>query len=147
MIKFISKISDSTSLSVMIYSKSTISLINRVVLALCAPTKYNIKLVDDASYPYILITNEKYPRLLVVREKINKKKGKYFGPYPSASSARKTALLLNKIYPFRKCNNIPKKECLYYHIGACLAPCIKHDVSYKEEVEKVIRFLKGVNFI
>ena len=105
--------------------------------------KYNIKLVDDASYPYILITNEKYPRLLVVREKINKKKGKYFGPYPSASSARKTALLLNKIYPFRKCNNIPKKECLYYHIGACLAPCIKHDVSYKEEVEKVIRFLKG----
>lgn len=105
--------------------------------------KYNIKLVDDASYPYILITNEKYPRLLVVREKINKKKGKYFGPYPSASSARKTALLLNKIYPFRKCNNIPKKECLYYHIGACLAPCIKHDVSYKEEVEKVVRFLKG----
>ena len=59
--------------------------------------KYNIKLVDDASYPYILLTNEKYPRLLVVREKINKKKGKYFGPYPSASSARKTVNLLNKI--------------------------------------------------
>ena len=62
--------------------------------------KYNIKLVDDASYPYILLTNEKHPRLLVVREEINKKKGKYFGPYPSASAARATALLLNKIYPF-----------------------------------------------
>lgn len=105
--------------------------------------KYNIKLVDDASYPYILLTNEKYPRLLVVREKINKKKGKYFGPYPSASAARKTALLLNKIYPFRKCMKIPNKECLYYHIEQCLAPCINKDVDYSNEIEKVTKFLKG----
>ena len=105
--------------------------------------KYNIKLVDDASYPYILLTNEKYPRLLVVREKINKKKGKYFGPYPSASAARKTALLLNKIYPFRKCSKIPNKECLYYHIGQCLAPCINKNVDYANEVLKVTKFLKG----
>ena len=105
--------------------------------------KYNIKLVDDASYPYILLTNEKYPRLLVVREKINKKKGKYFGPYPSASAARKTIGLLNKIYPFRKCSKIPNKECLYYHIGQCLAPCIKRDVDYSSEIDKVIKFLKG----
>ena len=105
--------------------------------------KYNIKLVDDASYPYILLTNEKYPRLLVVREKINKKKGKYFGPYPSASAARKTVLLLNKIYPFRKCSKIPNKECLYFHLGQCLAPCIKANVDYSLEVEKVTRFLKG----
>ena len=105
--------------------------------------KYNIKLVDDASYPYIMLTNEQYPRLLVVREKINKKKGRYFGPYPSASSARKTVLLLNKIYPFRKCIKIPNKECLYYHIGQCLAPCIKKGIDYSTEVEKVIKFLKG----
>lgn len=105
--------------------------------------KYNIKLVDDASYPYILLTNEKYPRLLVVREKINKKKGKYFGPYPSASAARKTVLLLNKIYPFRKCSKIPNKECLYFHLGQCLAPCIKSNADYSLEVEKVTRFLKG----
>ena len=105
--------------------------------------KYNIKLVDDASYPYIMLTNERFPRLLVVREKINKKKGRYFGPYPSASSARKTVLLLNKIYPFRKCTKIPNKECLYYHIGQCLAPCIKEDVDYSNEVDRVIKFLKG----
>ena len=74
--------------------------------------KYNIKLVDDASYPYILITNEKHPRLLVVREELSKKKGKFFGPYPNVSSARKTQELLNKIYPFRKFHKIPKKECL-----------------------------------
>ena len=106
--------------------------------------KYNIKLVDDASYPYILLTNEKHPRLLVVREKFDKKRGKYFGPYPSASAARKTALLLNKIYPFRKCYKIPNKECLYYHMGQCLAPCInKGDLEYNEYIEKTIKFLKG----
>ena len=106
--------------------------------------KYNIKLVDDASYPYILLTNEKHPRLLVVREEIKKKKGKYFGPYPSASAARGTALLLNKIYPFRKCSKIPNKECLYYHIKQCLAPCINHEeLDYSEYVKKVSNFLKG----
>ena len=106
--------------------------------------KYNIKLVDDASYPYILLTNETHPRLLVVREEINKKKGKYFGPYPSASAARSIALLLNKIYPFRKCHKIPNKECLYYHIKQCLAPCIsKEKIDYKEYIDNVTNFLKG----
>ena len=106
--------------------------------------KYNIKLVDDASYPYILLTNETHPRLLVVREEIKKKKGHYFGPYPSASAARKTVLLLNKIYPFRKCYKIPNKECLYYHINQCLAPCInKGVIDYLPYIEKVTKFLKG----
>ena len=106
--------------------------------------KYNIKLVDDASYPYILLTNETHPRLLVVREEIKKKKGKYFGPYPSASAARATALLLNKIYPFRKCHKTPNKECLYYHIKQCLAPCINHEkIDYTDYINKVTNFLKG----
>lgn len=106
--------------------------------------KYNIKLVDDASYPYILLTNETHPRLLVVREEIKKKKGKYFGPYPSASAARATALLLNKIYPFRKCHKIPNKECLYFHIKQCLAPCINHEkIDYTDYINKVTNFLKG----
>ena len=106
--------------------------------------KYNIKLVDDASYPYILLTNETHPRLLVIREEIKKKKGKYFGPYPSASAARATALLLNKIYPFRKCHKIPNKECLYYHIKQCLAPCINHEkIDYTDYINKVTNFLKG----
>lgn len=106
--------------------------------------KYNIKLVDDASYPYILLTNEKHPRLIVVREKLKKKRGKYFGPYPNAKSARSIALLLNKLYPYRKCYNIPNKECLYYHMGQCLAPCINHSTfDYSEYNQKVTRFLQG----
>ena len=106
--------------------------------------KYNIKLVDDATYPYILITNEKHPRLLVVREELSKKKGKFFGPYPNVSSARKTQELLNKLYPFRKCHKIPNKECLYYHMHQCLAPCINHlDIDYSRYINEVSDFLKG----
>lgn len=106
--------------------------------------KYNIRLVDDASYPYILLTKEKHPRLVVVREDINKKKGLFFGPYPNVSSARNTINLLNQIYPFRKCYKIPKKECLYYHMGQCLAPCInKEEINYSPYIDKVTKFLKG----
>mgnify|MGYP002515866337 CR=1 FL=1 len=96
------------------------------------------------SYPYILITNEKHPRLLVVREELSKKKGKFFGPYPNVSSARKTQELLNKLYPFRKCHKIPNKECLYYHMHQCLAPCINHlDMDYSKYINEVSDFLKG----
>ncbi len=86
--------------------------------------KYNILLTDDKSYPYIHITNEKHPRLIYTRD-INKKKGKYYGPYPNSSAASFVVDRLNKLFPFRKCKKIPKKECLYYHLGTCLAPCIK----------------------
>lgn len=105
--------------------------------------KYNIKLTDDKSYPYILLTHDKHPRLLVVRN--NKIKGNMFGPYPNVKDARNTIDLLNKLYPLRKCNNIPKKECLYFHLNQCLAPCI-NDVKteeYSDYLKKITRFLKG----
>jgi len=106
--------------------------------------QYNIMLRDDKSYPYILITSEKHPRIIVTR-KINKKTGKYFGPYPNATAARETARLLNRLLPFRKCNQIPNKPCLYYHIGQCLGPCINQIKSedYQELNDKANQFLKG----
>ncbi len=106
--------------------------------------KYNIMLKDDKSYPYIQITNERHPRLLVTRD-VKKNKGKYFGPYPNAQAATETKRLLDRMYPFRKCRTLPKEECLYYHIGQCLAPCI-HEVeptTYEEMVTEVQKFLKG----
>lgn len=105
---------------------------------------YNIMLRDDKSYPYILITSEKHPRILVTR-KVNKKAGKYFGPYPNATAARETARLLNRLFPFRKCNQIPSKPCLYYHIGQCLGPCtVEVDSNdYEEIIEKTQMFLRG----
>lgn len=105
--------------------------------------RYNIKLTDDSTYPFIMITNEKDPRLVVVRES-NKKDGKLFGPYPNAYAARETAKLLNKIYPLRKCDTMPKKACLYFHLGQCLAPCIKKEpIDYKEMIAEITSFLKG----
>ena len=103
--------------------------------------KYNIRLVDDKTYPYIELTDEKYPKLVVVRKK--KPKGRLFGPFPNVYAARETVRLLNHIYPLRKCETLPKRACLYYHIGQCLGPCIHKDVDYREMSEKIIRFLKG----
>ena len=105
--------------------------------------RYNIMLMDDKQYPYICISQEKNPKIYYTRD-LNKK-GKYFGPYPNAKAAKETVDMLNKIYPLRKCNNIPKKECLYYHLGNCLAPCIKHveKEQYDEITGKIIKLLKG----
>ena len=105
--------------------------------------KYNIRLMDDKTYPYILLTKEANPRLLVVRN--TKIKGDLFGPYPNVTAARNTVKLLNSLYPFRKCNNIGKKECLYYHINNCLAPCIKEikPEEYTEFIKKTKKFLNG----
>lgn len=106
--------------------------------------KYNIMLTDDKTYPYILLTKEKNPKLLYTRD-IKKAKGKVYGPYPNVKAAKDTVDLLNRIYPLRKCKNIPKKECLYYHIGQCLGPCIKQvdNELYQNIEKKITNILKG----
>lgn len=105
--------------------------------------KYNIMLMDDKRYPYICVSNEKNPRLYYTRD-LNKK-AKYYGPYPNSLAAKETVDLLNKIYPLRKCFKIPKKECLYYHLGQCLAPCINEikEEKYLKITNKINHFLKG----
>lgn len=106
--------------------------------------RYNILLKDDKSYPFIKITKEKHPRLLVTRQ-VKKNSGKYFGPYPNAYSAQETKKLLDRIIPFRKCNHMPDRLCLYYHIGQCLGPCVKNidEREYEEMTRTVTRFLNG----
>jgi len=106
--------------------------------------KYNIMLTDDKTYPYIAITNETHPRLIVTRNKRKKGDARYFGPYPNVKAARSTVDLLNRIYPLRKCYNIPNKECLYYHIHQCLGPCINKDIiDYTNYKNKIASFLNG----
>lgn len=107
--------------------------------------RFNISFMDDKSYPYVKLTSGYYPALQVVREAKKDRKAKYFGPYPDATAAHSTVKLLNELYPLRKCKNIPKKVCLYYHLGQCLGPC-EFEVSedeYKPIVEEVTRFLNG----
>ncbi|MBR7042352.1 MAG: excinuclease ABC subunit C, partial [Bacilli bacterium] len=109
--------------------------------------KYNILYKDDKSYPYIELTNDAYPRLLIVRNPNLKRGGTrhLFGPYPNVSAAKKVVEILNRLYPLRKCKNMPKKECLYYHIGECLGYCIhKIDPSIiKEMKDEIISFFNG----
>ena len=109
--------------------------------------KYNILYKDDKSYPYIELTNDAYPRLLIVRNPNLKRGGKrhLFGPYPNVTAAKKVVEILNRLYPLRKCRTIPKKECLYYHIGECLGYCIKDvDKNVIDEMKsEIISFFNG----
>ncbi|VTS27653.1 UvrABC system protein C [Streptococcus pseudoporcinus] len=106
--------------------------------------KYNIKLKDDKSYPFIKITNELFPRLLITRQ-IKKNDGLYFGPYPDSYTANEVKKLLDRIFPFKKCTNPVNKVCFYYHLGQCKAHTICHtDKAYWDGlVEDVKLFLNG----
>lgn len=105
---------------------------------------YNIMFMDDKTYPYIKLTKEKAPLLRVVRN-TKDKKAEYFGPFPDSSAAWETMKLLNRLYPLRKCSRLAKKECLYYHMGQCLAPCIQEVDSsvYVDMANSIRKFLKG----
>lgn len=106
--------------------------------------KYNIMLKDDKSYPYLKITGERHPKLITTRQ-VKRDKGKYFGPYPNAYAASETKKLLDRLYPLRKCHTMPDRACLYYHMGQCLAPCIKpvEKETYQEMIDSITKFLNG----
>jgi excinuclease ABC subunit C len=106
--------------------------------------KYNVMLKDDKSYPFIKLTNERHPRLITTR-KVQRGKGKYFGPYPNVGAANETKKLLDRLYPLRKCTTLPDRVCLYYHMGQCLAPCVKEVKrdTYREMTDEIARFLNG----
>ncbi|KON86820.1 excinuclease ABC subunit C [Sporosarcina globispora] len=106
--------------------------------------KYNVMLKDDKSYPFIKLTAERHPRLITTR-KVKKDRGKYFGPYPNVQAANETKKLLDRIYPLRKCSTLPDRVCLYYHLGQCLAPCVKNvsEGQYKQMTDEIAKFLNG----
>lgn len=106
--------------------------------------KYNVMLKDDKTYPYIKITNESHPQLVITR-KLKKDRGKYFGPYTNVIAARETKRLLDRMYPLRKCSNPPGRQCLYYHMGQCLA-CSSEPIpkeTYDRIIADISRFLHG----
>ena len=109
--------------------------------------KYNVMLKDSKTYPYIRITNEEWPRVISTRL-IVKDGSRYFGPYTSAGSAYKTINLLNRLFPYRKCDKkITGHDdlCLYYHMHQCTAPCISavdHE-TYMKAVNSAALFLSG----
>jgi excinuclease ABC subunit C len=111
---------------------------------------YNILLRDDKSYPYIFLSSEdKYPRLSLHRG-AKRKKGKYFGPYPSAGAVRESLHFLQKVFKVRQCEdsyfNNRSRPCLQYQIDRCTAPCVDNIVTEEEyalQIENTSLFLRG----
>ncbi len=113
--------------------------------------KYNIRLKDDKSYPYIKLTwSDDFPRLYLAR-KVRKDGSLYFGPYTSGGAVHGTIRFLNRTFKIRDCTDAMfktrKRPCMTYQIGRCTAPCVDYisQKDYKGEVEGALLFLKGQN--
>ena len=110
--------------------------------------RYNILLRDDKSYPYIFLSADPFPRLGFHRGKRNRK-GRYFGPYPSACAVRESLNLLQKLFPVRQCEESfyrnRSRPCLQYQIKRCTAPCVGliSKEAYQEDVRHAVMFLEG----
>ena len=114
--------------------------------------RFNIRLKDDKSYPFLAVTlDEEWPRAMVMRGA--KRKGvRYFGPYAHAYAIRETLDLLLRTFPIRTCTNgkFQRHErlgrpCLYAHIEKCVAPCVKAvtEDDYQVLVDDMLGFLAG----
>ncbi|HET7921178.1 MAG TPA: excinuclease ABC subunit UvrC [Gammaproteobacteria bacterium] len=113
--------------------------------------RYNVVLRDDKSYPYIrLVEGHPFPRLMLYRGR-RREAGRYFGPYPSAYSARETVNLLQKLFLLRQCNDSffrnRSRPCLQYQIKRCSAPCVGflNEDDYARDVANAVLFLEGRN--
>jgi len=114
--------------------------------------RFNIRLRDDKSYPFVKVTlGEDFPRIVRTR-KLVRDGSRYFGPYASASSVDETLKLLRKIFPFRTCDlEIPdgkrvlERPCLLFHIKRCQGPCIQaiERAEYRATIERIVDFLEG----
>ncbi len=112
--------------------------------------RFNIRLRDDKSYPYIGISlDEDYPRIYFTRERHRRNRA-YFGPFSSAKRVRETLDLLGKVFQYRTCEGRePGRQsgspCLDYFIKRCQAPCVGYvsKEEYRANVDTIIAFLSG----
>ena len=116
--------------------------------------RYNIRLKDDKTYPWIVIKNERFPRVFQTRNVI-RDGSNYFGPYTSVMTVRTLLDLFKKLYKLRNCKfNLSEGEriksgkfkvCLEYHIGNCLGPCegFQEEEIYNQYIAEIKDILKG----
>ncbi|MBA2239755.1 MAG: excinuclease ABC subunit UvrC [Solirubrobacterales bacterium] len=112
--------------------------------------RFNIRLRDDKSYPYIAVSlDEEYPRVYFTRERHRANRA-YFGPFSSAKRVRETLDLLGKLFQYRTCEGTePGRRsgvpCLDYYIKRCGAPCVGYidAAEYRRNIEAITSFLSG----
>ena len=107
--------------------------------------RYNIRLKDDKSYPYVKVTvQEEFPRVFITR-RVLRDGARYFGPYTNVTALRDSLKLLRRLFPLRTCRTMPERPCLEYHIKRCLAPCIGkvEAEDYRAMIRAVLLFLEG----
>jgi excinuclease ABC subunit C len=112
--------------------------------------RFNIRLRDDKSYPFIAISmDEDFPRVYFTRER-HRRDRVYFGPYSNAKRVRSTLELLGKVFLFRSCQGVEPgrrtgSPCLDYYIKRCGAPCVGYVTreEYRESIDGVVAFLSG----
>ena len=111
--------------------------------------RFNVRLKDDKTYPYIKIDlKENFPLVYITRQ-ILSDNARYFGPYTNVGGVRKTLRLINRLFPFRSCTKkITGKDshpCLEFHINRCAGPCIGviNQNEYMEIIKDITNFLEG----
>ena len=114
--------------------------------------RFNVRLKDDKSYPYIKVTlADDFPRVERTRKLVNDG-SRYFGPYGSASSVDESMNLVRRLFPFRTCTidirdgeRALQRPCLLYHIKRCQGPCIEaiSKDAYRADIDQVELFLEG----
>ena len=114
--------------------------------------RFNVRLKDDKSYPYIKVTlADDFPRVERTRKLVNDG-SRYFGPYASATSVDESMNLVRRLFPFRTCTidikdgeRALQRPCLLYHIKRCQGPCIEaiSKADYRADIEQVELFLEG----
>ncbi len=111
--------------------------------------RYNVRLKDDKTFPYLKVSlNEEWPRVYFTRL-VDEDGGRYFGPFASAKSVRRTLGALKRVFPFRTCTRritgADPRACLEYHLERCVAPCVGAVTAeeYRRIIDQVVLFLEG----
>ncbi len=110
---------------------------------------FNARLKDDKTYPYLKIDlTEDFPRVYITRQ-VAQDGARYFGPFATASSVRKTMDLIKKLFPYRSCTKTitghDPRPCLEYYIHRCVAPCsgLASKEDYAQVIQQVLMFMEG----
>ena len=111
--------------------------------------RYNARLKDDKTYPFLKIDlSEEFPRVYITRQ-VSDDGARYFGPFATAGSVRQTMDLVKKLFPYRSCTKVitgsDPRPCLEYFIHRCVAPCSGYASreEYDRVIQQVILFMEG----